>query len=178
MGDARLLADDNVEILRQGVELIQALDDQLFGEGAPGAERDGVGRQFRHVIDFYRCFLAGLDAGTVDYTTRQRDPRVERDRTFAVQALESLVERFRDDRISVDRALRVRLERVERPEAPGDAWGESSVARELGFLLSHTVHHYALIKWILRAQDFRVPEGFGVAPSTLKYWKEGSPLKG
>lgn len=174
MGDAGLLAGDNVTMLQQGVDLIGVLDDRLYRSEAPGAKHDGVGRQFRHVIDFYQCFLAGLDARKIDYCKRGRDPEVERQREVAGRVLGSLIERLRRDDLVADQAgLRVRLERPERPGAPGEAWGDSSVARELGFLLSHTVHHYALIKWILRAHGFRVPGDFGVAPSTLQYWKEG-----
>jgi hypothetical protein len=47
----------------------------------------------------------------------------------------------------------------------------STVARELQFLLSHTVHHYALIALILRLQGFEPGEEFGVAPSTLAHWR-------
>jgi len=173
MGDARLLADDNVAILQQGVELIGVLDDRLYRSEAPGAKHDGVGRQFRHVIDFYQCFVGGLDGRKIDYCARGRDPEVEKEREVAGRALQSLIDRLRgEDLVAKDLRLSVRLERPERPEAPGEAWGDSSVSRELGFLLSHTVHHYALIKWILRAHGVKVPGGFGVAPSTLQHWKE------
>jgi hypothetical protein len=46
---------------------------------------------------------------------------------------------------------------------------QSTIRRELQFLLSHTVHHYALIAIILKIQGFDCDEDFGVAPSTLKY---------
>ena len=51
-------------------------------------------------------------------------------------------------------------------------WSTSSVERELQFLSSHTVHHYALIAVILRLNGVQPEEGFGVAPSTQRYWKE------
>ena len=51
--------------------------------------------------------------------------------------------------------------------------------RELQFLVSHTIHHYALIGVLLAAEGFDVslefPE-FGVAPSTLTHWKETGSL--
>jgi hypothetical protein len=37
---------------------------------------------------------------------------------------------------------------------------------------SHTIHHFALIAYKLQTLGIEVEEGFGVAPSTLKYWKE------
>ena len=48
-------------------------------------------------------------------------------------------------------------------------WSNSTIRRELQFLVSHTVHHYALIGLILKTMDVSVPENFGVAPSTLKH---------
>lgn len=45
----------------------------------------------------------------------------------------------------------------------------SSLPRELQFLLSHTVHHYALIATMNAVAGVETPEDFGVAPSTLVY---------
>ena len=52
------------------------------------------------------------------------------------------------------------------------AWSESTVARELQFLVSHTIHHHALIAAILRLESHTPAEGFGIAPSTLKYERD------
>jgi hypothetical protein len=51
-------------------------------------------------------------------------------------------------------------------------WCNSSVLRELEFLQSHAVHHYSLIAALLRLHGIEPDAEFGVAPSTLKYWKE------
>jgi uncharacterized damage-inducible protein DinB len=43
----------------------------------------------------------------------------------------------------------------------------SSVARELAFVISHTIHHNAQIALLAhRLGSRRLPPGFGVAPST------------
>jgi hypothetical protein len=51
-----------------------------------------------------------------------------------------------------------------------DGWSQSTVGRELQYLLSHTIHHYAIIGSILRAQGREPGPDFGVAPSTLRHW--------
>ena len=64
--------------------------------------------------------------------------------------------------------------------ADKDFWCASSIERELEFLQSHTIHHYALIGFKLRAFGFDLPVEFGVAPSTLRFWnrqKIGGGLK-
>ena len=50
-----------------------------------------------------------------------------------------------------------------------DGWQPSTLGRELQFLVSHTVHHFAMIGGMCSCLDVKMEEGFGVAPSTLKY---------
>ncbi|MGC6565166.1 MAG: hypothetical protein ACON38_06080 [Akkermansiaceae bacterium] len=50
----------------------------------------------------------------------------------------------------------------------------STAGRELQFLLSHTVHHFAMIGGICKCLEVSLEEGFGVAPSTLRHHKEVS----
>src|SRR5262249_50292823 len=90
--------------------------------------------------------------GRVDYDARKRDPLFEVSRAYAARELESLAERLRAlDRESVDCELIVRSEAAVLP--PGaDPWTRSSLRRELVVLLSHTVHHHALVpgRWLAR----------------------------
>ena len=65
-----------------------------------------------------------------------------------------------------ERQVRVTLRSVAGDEELPD-WSQSSLQRELQFLVSHSVHHYALIRELLRQSGFDAGEGFGVAPSTL-----------
>jgi uncharacterized damage-inducible protein DinB len=57
---------------------------------------------------------------------------------------------------------------VEAMLAPGEptATVRSSVGRELAFVVSHTIHHCAVIALLLRDLGVAVPPRFGYAPST------------
>jgi hypothetical protein len=44
--------------------------------------------------------------------------------------------------------------------------GWSTLARELAFVVSHTIHHQAIIGVLLAMHDVAVPERFGHSPST------------
>ena len=44
----------------------------------------------------------------------------------------------------------------------------STGAREVLFVLSHVIHHWALIRYLLEAQGLEVPATFGFMPSTLR----------
>jgi len=170
------LARANALVLRQGAALVARLDARQFAdaptlEGLPetarGAfARGAVGAHFRHVLDHYESFLAGLAAGRVDYDCRQRERELERDPRLAGARLEACAERLEGfAAVELDRDLVVLT-----ASAPGRVReGRSSLARELQFLASHTVHHYALIAVLVRLWGVAPDDDFGVAPSTLAY---------
>ena len=152
-------------VLRQGIELIENLTDALFTR-REGEKKSSVGAHFRHNLDFVANFLGGLETGKLDYGARERNLRVETDRAFAVL-------RFREAVGKIENLTPAHLAKkvLVRSETVENLWCESSGVRELEFLQSHTIHHYALIQTKLAAFGFAAPAGFGVAPSTLEFWK-------
>lgn len=157
--------EGNLQLLRQGIELLTRLPDPDYRQAAPG--HSAVGAQFRHVLDHYRCLLDGLQAGEVDYDKRSRDPEVEQSREAAIRSTRELLDRLRLlSRSHLGLPLRV-LQSSSDTE-PDELQG-SSLGRELLFLVSHTVHHYAIIKLLLDARGVACSADFGVAPSTLAY---------
>lgn len=160
----------NVILLRQGLNLLGQLDDELYARVSSEITQACIGAHLRHCLDFYDAFLRDIERGKIDYDLRERNELVETNR-FAASAKISdaiaLLQKLSAD--GPDRDLLVKLE-GEQAEDPA-AWSRSSIRRELQFLLSHTVHHYALIAMLLRAQGFHPAKDFGVAPSTLKYWQ-------
>ena len=163
----------NIQFLEQGAQLIRGLGDEAFASSTENPYRGGVGAQFRHCLDFYDCFLAGIGGGAIDYNRRQREPRLETDRQHTLAKMESICQAL--GQLTPDQAeceLRVRAE-----QASGETprWSDSSAGRELQFLISHTVHHYALVAMLLKLQGCDLTADypdFGVAPSTLAHWKE------
>jgi hypothetical protein len=86
-----------------------------------------------------------------------------------VRVLETIEQLKADGETAFDRPLLVRVE-----GSAGSAPTQSSTARELGFLLSHTIHHFALIAMTLQSLGVNVDPAFGVSPSTLRYRTEAS----
>ena len=161
-----LLAENCAEILRQGVSLLENIGDAEFS--ANGAFGGAIGGHFRHCLEFVDCFLAGIEGGKVDYDRRARNLRLETDRCSAIAGFRETVEQLQI--FSVKDAAKTLFVRPEDSPAEADFWCESSIERELEFLTSHTIHHYALIAFKLRAMHREVPPEFGVAPSTLRFW--------
>jgi len=166
----------SIRYLEQGVELIRCLDEGLYADCPNSPFPGGVGAQLRHCIDFYDCLLTGLAAGQVDYTQRRRDPRLETDRDLAERKIDALILAL--SKLAREEAERELLVRTEVSTSSAGEWTRSTVRRELEFLVSHTIHHYALIVVLLDAHGFEIPqelEGFGVAPSTLRHWSASGP---
>jgi hypothetical protein len=161
-----------VRVLEQGLALVERLDDDLYSETGGLPVQSGVGGHFRHCIDFFEGFLAGVASGRIDYDRRERDPLVARDRAFAATKLRIVISELRSLRVTHgDAGVLVSLE-GDAGDSPGPTrWCRSTVSREVQFLLSHTVHHYALIALALRLQGLEPGEEFGVAPSTLRHWR-------
>lgn len=162
------LIETNVDLLFQGVALLNQISDAAYMDVAPGPMKQRVGAQIRHVLEFYECFLDGVESAHVDYDARQRDELLERSRTVAITRMMCIAGRLRAMAgLRADSVVWTAME--DHPETTGCRFLMSSVGRELQVLCSHTIHHYALVAFTLAAHGIAVKKTFGVAPSTLRY---------
>ena len=172
MADLPPVLAANLHCLEQAIELLGRLPEEAFARTGERHART-VGPHLRHVLDHYSAFFAGLPAYRVDYDAREREPRLESDRAFAIARLhEILGELIQLEEELLELPIQIRLESG---GAESEQWSHSTVRRELQFLLSHTVHHFALIAMLLERFAIVVPEDFGIAPSTLKFWQAQAP---
>ncbi|MEP6685781.1 MAG: hypothetical protein ABJB22_03310 [Verrucomicrobiota bacterium] len=162
------LSDAVVEVLRQGESLLRQIDNEQYTQKLRPAFNSAIGGHYRHCLDHFQSLLKGLDRDEVNYDHRERDPRIENDRDFAlaetqriIRACQSIPTPFLACRINV--RSQVNYETNKSPLIG------STVGRELMYSVAHTIHHYALIAMMCSLLDVPVPSGFGVAPSTLKY---------
>lgn len=153
-----------IEILQQGSSLVASMTDLHYCAGDDGPWGGSVGAHLRHILDHCHSFLAGQESGRVNYDQRVRGTIVERDRSAGMEAIERTCAALAARTVS--RSLEVF---VAGEGSHPDAWVPSSSHRELEFLVSHTIHHYAIIARICRAEGVDVAVNFGVAPSTIRY---------
>jgi uncharacterized damage-inducible protein DinB len=154
----------NLVVIRQGITLLQQLGQERYGSRVPLCYNASVGGHLRHIIEHYQSFLRGLIDGEIDYEKRARDPLVENDPAYATDILESISEQLDEGSgLLTNNGLTLCAETT-----PGIATA-TSVLRELEFLLSHTIHHYALVAVLARLQGHEPEASFGIAPSTLKF---------
>ena len=159
------LVQVNIGWLRQALTVMDQIDDETFSTSPPGLAPHRVGSHFRHVLEFYQCFLGGLAISRIDYDARKRDESIERSRQSAVASICSIISLL-EEVSSFDEhwALAVRIE-----NADENVYLSSSIGRELQALSSHTIHHFALIAITLRLHGLDVDPDFGMSPSTLRY---------
>ncbi len=161
------LVEDNVSLIDQGVRLLDGLPPEVFTARSTATLGASIGGHLRHNLDHYACFVRGLAQARIDYDDRERAPDIETQPSAASTALRRAAAALRAlPPALLDQGVEVRMDTGESEERP---WTRSTVRRELQFLLSHTVHHYALIAMICHMHGRPVDADFGVAPSTLKY---------
>lgn len=181
MGDRilRQRQDSLVEInrgwLSQLLTLLEELNDLCFHRPSPTRPSQRVRGHVRHIIEFYECFLDGLQGFHIDYDARPRDSSLEWCRANAAGRVRQLLDRLEStEEIRSDAIVFVRIEDASALQLR-DPFVTSSVGRELLALSSHTVHHFALIASILSEHGWTLDANFGVAPSTLRYRQTPGP---
>lgn len=165
---------DNLALLDRALAFLDAIDDDAFRLPDPRFHLAAPGSHLRHVLDFVRCVVDGARLGRIDYDQRRRDERVERDREFARSEL--LAQRRRLAALASMPPTRRMMVRAESESCDGP-WSDSTFHRELLFLQSHTIHHFALIALHATRLGIDVGEDFGVAPSTLRHRAATEPAR-
>jgi hypothetical protein len=153
----------NVRTLMQAREVLARIEDETYAQAAPGTNGIRIGAHIRHVVETYECFLTGMGQGIVDYDCRRRNGVVETSPATAVHCVDCLVRQLQQvARLRIDLPLSVRAE-------DASVLLSSTIGRELQVLMSHTIHHFAMVAVALHASGIEVDPDFGVAPSTLRY---------
>jgi uncharacterized damage-inducible protein DinB len=154
-------------VLRQLGRLLKDLTDAQYEMKPVGVVSSSIGGHVRHNLDHIDALLSGLDSGLIDYDARERGTEVERSRHAALAALRRQEEQL----LSICWPLQwqsLRLSALVTPD--GERVNvETSLDRELSFVLSHTIHHNALIGVMAKLLGVRVAATFGYAPSTLAH---------
>jgi len=167
----RGLADALDTVLLQGKDLLERLGQEEFTAPNPLGNGASIGAHYRHCLDHFRQLFSGLASGIVDYDARTRESLLETDRIAALSATQDLISAAQDLRkLAEENPIEVRCGVTYRGEEAGAA--SSTLGREMMFCINHTIHHYALIGILLRSSNREVPEGFGVAPSTIRHRQE------
>lgn len=169
---AHSLWNYNASLLLQAVGMIK----RLLTEARAGfVYAQAVGPHVRHIVEHYQALLQALGSNEqcVDYDARNRDLRVQTDPTMTLAALHKLIEKIEalavQPNFTLDTPLTTRLQAGAQGEL--ELKVTTTLGRELLFLSSHTVHHYALLGQYCRAAGVELGHDFGKAPATIAFEK-------
>jgi len=165
--------DRLIGVLRHTRAFIADLSDDQLYTAVHGAWQGGaIGGHVRHCWDHVAALVEGITTGVVDYDCRERGTAVERERSAALIQIDGLLARLEGLRdAALDRRLEVRA--MLAPDEAAHAM-PSTVGREVAFVLSHTIHHQAIMAITAAELGHAVPDGFGYAPSTTAYLKRSA----
>jgi hypothetical protein len=153
----------NAAVLNQALAMVVAHQKR----GAPGYASP-VGAHLRHVIEHYEALMLPNERGVVDYDQRPRDRELESKTAVARMRLQMLLRLLADwTGPSLDAPLQVR--------GLGGLAGDfhfavvSSMGRELVFVASHAIHHYAVLQSHCAQHGISISAEFGRAPATVAH---------
>lgn len=146
---APLLWCYNADLIAQAIHVIERLKQDASSDFRYAQV---VGPHIRHLIDHYDAFVLGLEffpSGTVQYDVRRRDQILQSQPLVAIARLNVLQDRLRAiaaatrEPYPLDAAVQVVS--CAGFEGEFEISAASTIGRELLFLSSHMVHHFALL---------------------------------
>ncbi len=138
-------------------------NEQLCDSNIP-PYHSSIGSHVRHILDFYKCIFTGIENNLVDLTNRDRDLNVENDCNCAADYLEQILNSIKNSNLEVTDEIVV---------IDDLGQGKIRIKYTIGSLLaqanSHTIHHYAIINYILDRLNIKMEdEDFGLNPTSPK----------
>jgi uncharacterized damage-inducible protein DinB len=126
-----------------------------------------LGQHIRHILEFYLSVMKGVENGTVNYDSRERDPNLEKNTRYGIGVTGKIIQWL--DGIKENRLIWLRGNFS--ADDLNELEIESSLNRELAYCYEHSIHHQALIKIGLHelGLEFLIDDHFGVAPATIRY---------
>jgi uncharacterized damage-inducible protein DinB len=164
----------NIDVLTQGLDVLVRLKNDASSNFDFSKI---VGPHFRHVYEHFSALLKAIDSTLlINYDDRARDHEIQSDISrgiesyvFLIDKLESL---YSQNTLDSDYQMNVCFKIGLNGEI--EAQSKTSLGRELLFLASHTIHHYALLTDHIKNAGLSINSDFGKAPSTLAFEKLGS----
>ena len=157
-------------VLRFSAAVLDQALSLVVAHQLPGAPEYAhpVGAHLRHLIEHYEALILPIEPGVVDYDRRPRDRQLTTEPSVARARLQGLLRRLAGWTYrSLGEPLQVR-------GAAGLAGEfhfsfESSLGRELIFVASHAIHHFALLQPHCLRHGIPISAEFGRAPATVAH---------
>jgi len=168
------LIESNLQVLQDLKSFLQEIDYHTYTEKSELFFNAGIGQHCRHIIEFYQCLIEQLNSGTICYDKRQRQMLLEESSLAATDAVTDIMNWL--EQVPVDQKLQLSFCHSKDAESE-ISYISSSLYRELAFNIEHAIHHMAIIKIAAKIlnPEIEIPAHFGVAPSTIRHYRQQEP---
>ena len=151
----------NLKSLEQTKSILSELSDEQLRNNSIEPYNSSVGSHLRHILDFYDCIFK-CENDIIDLTDRKRDSELELSVEKLTHYLESVIERLQKYNNEGHRKLVVFDDL-----GLGKTKIEYTYASIFAHANSHTIHHYAIINYILNGlKIYCKNNSFGYNPTT------------
>jgi hypothetical protein len=134
-----------------------------------------MGSHLRHVMEHHEALMLPAESASVDYDVCQRDAALEASSHVARSGRHAL-QRTLTATSAARFAQPLLVKRQGGIEGECRFRGASSRGREVAFVASHTIHHFAFLATHCQQQGIPTPEGFGKAPATRAHERSSRKL--
>lgn len=158
------LRDTSIAILSDLRSILIQLSDEEFKLPLAIFSEASVGQHTRHILEFFQCLIQSYSTDIICYDDRTRSLDLESNVTFAIEKLDQICQDL--DEIRSDKTLNLAGQLSETRFSV-----QSSMMREMIYVVEHTVHHLAVIKigLVVNFPEINIPDNFGVADSTQRF---------
>ena len=164
------ISDAAKDVLGQLTEVIEQLTKSEYCQPISRLGNSTLGQHIRHTLEFFICLQEGSLLGEINYDKRRRDQLLENSPEIALSTINELKEFV----ISSDPGISLKLQVDYGLNDSRVQIMDTNFNRELAYNIEHAIHHMAILKIGMAevSPEVTIPNGFGIAVSTLRYRKE------
>ena len=159
-----VIIESTLKTLQTAKSLLDNLEDDALCNSSVSPYYSSIGSHVRHILDFYDCILNMNSENRIDLTARSRNKEVESKCCSAKNYLNSIIKKLNSLNSEMNTNVVViddlGLGKIKMPYTLAAVFSQAN---------SHTIHHYAIINYILEGLNISFPDSdFGYNPTTPK----------
>ncbi|WP_044398757.1 DinB family protein [Lacinutrix sp. Hel_I_90] len=157
------ILQSTIQTLNKTHKLLSTLSDDKYSDTSVSPYYSSIGSHIRHIYDFYDCAL-NVEDGRVDLTARKRIACIENSCDSAIKYFDTIISRLKAVDVLNNKELVV-IDDLGTGKIEINYTYEALLAQGN----SHTIHHYAIINYILDRLNITIDDSdFGYNPTTPK----------
>lgn len=159
-----IIIQSNIKTLQKTNVLLSNLTNEELSNNSVSPYYSSLGCHIRHILDFYDCVLNLNSDNQIDLTARKRNSNVENNCQDALEYLNVILNKLKHVDCEIEEKVFV---------IDDLGLGKTEIEYTFGAIIaqanSHTIHHYAIISYILDNLGITLHDNdFGYNPTTPK----------